>query len=225
MIKDNKMKKQIIIAVCSLISLSALAQEQQGQSHWSVQVRGGITKSFVPVEDPDYEKGRLGWTLGAEAEYKISKHFSLTGGLEYTRLSRKKGCTTFPFLGGTLYDRFKIYSDYVHIPVLLNYYVVKGLALKVGVEMGILTHAKRKIHSFRNGDEDSPFDRRMTEDIYSLMSKGDILFPIGISYEYKNVVLDARYHHGVKNIRLPYSFESRPHNRYLSVTLGYKFDL
>ena len=57
------------------------------------------------------------------------------------------------------------------------------------------------------------------------MSKGDILFPIGISYEYNNVVLDARYHHGVKNIRLPYSFESRPHNRYLSVTLGYKFDL
>ena len=61
--------------------------------------------------------------------------------------------------------------------------------------------------------------------------------PIGVSYEYKKIVLDARYYFGLTNsydLESPEGIEfgiiknngtgssEKMHNRYFSVTLGYK---
>ena len=54
------------------------------------------------------------------------------------------------------------------------------------------------------------------------ISKFDLSIPVGISYEYNNIVLDARYNWGlikVENYGDPY------YNRVFQLTLGYKFEL
>ena len=52
----------------------------------------------------------------------------------------------------------------------------------------------------------------------------DFGIPVGLSYEYKNVVLDARYYFGLTKIDKTENHEDC-HNRYLSFTLGYRFHL
>jgi hypothetical protein len=52
----------------------------------------------------------------------------------------------------------------------------------------------------------------------------DVGFPIGLSYEYKNVVLDARYYFGLTKIDKTEDAEDC-RNRMLSITLGYRFKL
>ena len=48
--------------------------------------------------------------------------------------------------------------------------------------------------------------------------------PLGVSYEYKNIVLDARYFFGLTKIDKTDNPDSA-RNQYLSITLGYKFNL
>lgn len=50
------------------------------------------------------------------------------------------------------------------------------------------------------------------------LSKVDVAVPVGVSYEYKNMVLDARYHFGLVKLR-----DGSYNNRYLSITAGYRF--
>ena len=49
----------------------------------------------------------------------------------------------------------------------------------------------------------------------------DFSIPVGLSYEYNNVVLDARYNWGLTKI----ADNSDSKNSVFQITLGYKFDL
>lgn len=51
----------------------------------------------------------------------------------------------------------------------------------------------------------------------------DFSIPVGVSYEYKNFVLDARYNWGLTNIAKGGEVSSK--NSVFHITLGYKFDL
>ena len=52
----------------------------------------------------------------------------------------------------------------------------------------------------------------------------DFGIPVGLSYEYKNVTLNARYYFGLRRVDKTED-PDKAHNRYLSVTLGYRFHL
>ena len=52
----------------------------------------------------------------------------------------------------------------------------------------------------------------------------DFGIPIGLSYEFKNIVLDARYYFGLRKIDNTEDEESI-RNRCLTVTLGYRLHL
>ena len=49
----------------------------------------------------------------------------------------------------------------------------------------------------------------------------DLSIPVGLSYEYKNVCLDARYNYGLTNFEKGYNQK----NSVFQITLGYKFGL
>ena len=52
----------------------------------------------------------------------------------------------------------------------------------------------------------------------------DFGIPVGLSYEYKNVTLDARYYFGLTRIDKSQELENI-RNRCLTLTLGYRFNL
>ncbi len=92
--------------------------------------------------------------------------------------------------------------DYLNIPVLLGAKPVRGLILKTGIQPGIKLSAK-------NIEE-------------GLVNNLTVSVPVGISYEFRHFVLDARYVFGTSLFETE-SVNSR--NKVISLTLGYRFTL
>jgi hypothetical protein len=61
-------------------------------------------------------------------------------------------------------------------------------------------------------------------DISDVCKSVDFGIPLGVSYEYKNIVFDARYFFGLTKIDKTDNPDSA-RNQYFSITLGYKFNL
>lgn len=98
----------------------------------------------------------------------------------------------------------------MNVPVLVNYYLVKGLAIKTGVQVGFHVFCKEHIDGYYIAVEHEK-------------NKVAFSIPIGISYEWRKIVLDARYTLGFTDMISNPGESSK--NRAFSVTLGYKFTL
>jgi hypothetical protein len=134
----------------------------------------------------------------------------------------------------------KLKCNYLNLPLMANVYIpaVKGLALKAGVQVGILASDKMTADvmlamlniDFNPGYfelyEGPELNRLMsyTTDISDVCKSVDFGIPLGVSYEYKNIVFDARYFFGLTKIDKTDNPDSA-RNQYFSITLGYKFYL
>lgn len=184
------MKKLMMIAALMLATLGANAQEM-----FIKPMVGGTLSTFTG--DVEGYKMKVGLVAGAEFGYNISEQFGISAGLLYT------------MQGGKVKDAENENVDYLNIPILANYYIIPGLAIKAGVQPGFLVSAK--------------YDGVDIKDLYQ---KFDIAIPIGLSYEFDNFVIDARYNLGVGNIidkdLSKWAGDAKVHNSVIMLTLGYK---
>ena len=117
--------------------------------------------------------------------------------------------------------------DYINIPILANVYVVKGLALKAGIQPGFCINKKVSIGGV-SVDIDEAFKQADTN--YKINTV-DFSIPIGLSYEYNGLIIDARYNLGVTKVASGYveneGIKMRSDDRHsvFQITLGYKFQL
>ena len=203
-----RMKTWILTIVALLTSVVAVAQRREGTC--TVQPKVGLNVSTLS----NAQKTIGDACFGMEAEYMITNIFSLSAGVMVSNQGGK-------------YDkdglRYTADIDYANIPIMANVYVLPGLALKAGVQPGFRLKAKMETD---NGsydiDEFYKLVGMLTPGEEPKVNKFDLAIPVGISYEYENVVLDARYNWGllkVENIGNAY------YNRVFEVTLGYKFEL
>ena len=201
------MKKIMMIAAMMVATLSANAQNEVGQ--WSLQPKAGGMSS------------RVGFAGGLEAEYGVAKNFGITAGFLYSMQGGKYDMDGFKTLG--IKDKFKFNFDYLNIPILAQYYITKGLAVKAGIQFGFVVRDKVKVEEIIAGggkyNEDMSFDEYL--DILKL-KKFDFSIPVGLSYEYKNIVLDARYNIGTTRV---VKFAENGKNSVFEITLGYKIPL
>ena len=187
--KKKIMKKFMMMVAMAFATLTASAQAEAGTL---------TLKPFVGMNLANMTKSegdmKIGVAAGAELGYQVSDAFALTAGVGYS-------------MQGVKLDGGKIKMDYLNIPVLANYYVVKGLAIKAGIQPGFLLSAKA-------GDTD----------IKDVCKKFDLSIPVGLSYEISDFVIDARY-----NLGLTKSFKGDDvegtKNSVIQITLGYKFAL
>ena len=202
------MKTWILTIVALLTSVVTVAQRRGGT--FTVQPKVGLNVSTLT--DADKTIGDV--CFGMEAEYMFTNIFSLSAGVMVSNQGGKYDESGLSYTADL---------DYANIPIMANVYVLPGLALKAGVQPGFRMKAKMKT-------DDGSYD---IDEFYRLagmlipgeepkVNKFDLAIPVGISYEYENVVLDARYNWGllkVENIGPAY------YNRVFEVTLGYKFEL
>ena len=192
------MKKFLFAAMALMVSVFANAQNEVGQI--SVAPVVGINlANLTKLEDT---KMKFGIAAGAVAEYGVSEKFGVSFGLIYSQ----QGCK-FDADGNP-----KLNMDYLNIPILAQYYVIDGLALKAGIQPAALVSAKAK------GDGGS-------ESMKEFCNKFDVAIPVGASYEYQNFVIDARYNIGLtKTFKKSYTDE-KSNNSVFQFTVGYKFKL
>jgi len=205
------MKKLLLMAAVALFTVGANAQNTNREpGAFTIQPKVGIgigsfAGEYTSAKGVD-TKVRVGLAAGAEGEYYINNWFSASLGAMYAMQGWKLD------IAGETYT-YKL--DYVNIPLLANFYVAKGLALKAGVQLGILASAKREDVKVKDNFKSTAFS-----------------IPVGISYEYADFVLDARYNipvskisDGAHVIGTLVEIDNKIKNDYFLFTIGYKIQL
>ena len=192
------MKKILLTAVVMLASVASYAQHAVGA--FTLQPKIGM--NVASLTKCDGCDPRIGLAAGVEAEYQATDSFSVSAGLIYSMQGNKAKEE-----GVTLTTKL----DYINIPILANVYVTKGLAVKLGVQPAFNVSDKQKLSGGKASVE--------AEDVGA--ESFDFSIPVGLSYEYNNVVFDARYNFGVTNI----ADGGDSKNSVFQFTLGYKFAL
>ena len=181
----------MMIAAMMVAAISAKAQNEVGQV--TLKPTAGINISTVTNSNGN--KSKVGFIGGFDFEYGVAEKVGVSAGVLFSM----QGC-------GWKDSDFKQKNNYLNIPIMCNYYVYKGLAVKAGVQPGFLLSAKM-------GDTDVKKD----------MKKFDFAIPVGVSYEYMNIVLDARYNIGLTKINKEDGDSMK--NSVFQITLGYKFKI
>lgn len=192
------MKKVLFAALMMFSSVGAFAQHAVGS--FNLQPKIGVSiANLTDIKDSD---PRVGLVAGVEGEYQASDIFSVSAGVLYSMQGAKANI-------GNLIDATNR-LDYINVPIMANVYVVKGLAVKLGVQPGFNVSNKLKVNNLDAFD--NPFAKAQSV---------DFSIPVGVSYEYSNFQLDARYNLGLTKV-----FENgKDKNSVFQITLGYKFDL
>lgn len=187
-----------------IIAAMMLATLSVNAQEFFIKPMAGGTLTTI-TGDVDDVKMKIGFTGGVELGYHFNEMFALTAGALYS-------------MQGAKFDSDQTKSnytfDYLNVPLLFNVYVAPGLALKAGGQLGFLLKAKLGDHDYK--------------DYYK---STDISIPVGLSYEFDNVVIDARYNIGVSNISkdeymgveyMGVKNDYKAHNSVIMLTIGYK---
>lgn len=223
------MKKMILVACLILAATCAQAQNEQGT--FSLKPYAGLSSDKLshmpnlPVSDEfSLKKDFLpGFEVGAEAEYQATDIIALSAGVNYSL----QGGKWKDYRNGSIdINNIRLTLGYIQVPLMVNFYVVDGLALKVGVQAGLLIHSKFKGHvGYTLGGTTYSDDYNV--DMMDQCNKFELSIPFGISYEFdNNLVLDARYKLGLTNIdKDDTDGRGSMKNRVFTISLGYRFDL
>jgi len=199
------MKKILVVAALMLSSVSTFAQHAVGS--FNLQPKVGVSiANLTELKDTD---PRIGVVAGVEGEYQASDIISVSAGVLYSMQGSKY---EYELRSQKYKSTNKL--DYINVPIMANVYVTKGLAVKLGVQPGfnVSSSNKQEVNTFA-GSGSSTFDVKA--------KSVDFSFPVGLSYEYNNFQLDARYNWGLTK-----AFENgKAKNSVFQITLGYKFDL
>ena len=196
------MKKLFMIAVAAfMVTMSANAQNM------FVKPMVGGTLATITGDGTDDAKMKLGLVAGAEFGYHVAEPFAITAGA----LVSMQGAGMKDHEGIT--DGSETLT-YLNIPILANYYIVPGLAVKAGVQPGFLLARKNKYtyngHEHENTDKDG-------------LKSFDFSIPIGLSYEISDFVIDARYNLGLSNmLDIDGHSDYSQKNSVIMLTVGYK---
>lgn len=136
---------------------------------------------------------KVSFHFGGTAEVPISEKFAVQPELLYSSQGTK-----WNFVGGS-----NLKLDYVNLPILGKYYIIKGLSAEAGPVVGFLLST--------NG---------VKEDYNSL----DIAFAIGASYKLnESIFFSLRYNKGITDINKNEAITVSNQNNVFQISAGYSF--
>ena len=137
-------------------------------------------------------KAKAGFIGGAEFAYQISNVVGISAGAMFSMEGAK-----------TDHDG-KWKANYLNIPILANVYVWDALAVKAGIQPGFNLSSKMDSVDIKDATKSTNFS-----------------IPVGVSYEFGQFVVDARYNFGVSEL----SDLGDAKGRVFQVTVGYRIPL
>lgn len=229
------MRRLFLLSLFVLSVFSVQAQPKWGT--WSVVPHVGVsfanlTKDaiYVPYNGTSHSQTRIGFSGGADVYYQLTDKLALSGGVAYTQA----GCNfkdipaDLSARSGTVLHDSYYNLGYVDVPLLAHIYISKDLALSIGCQPSFLTKATShtEMQEYEtDGKGGIKYDKNLVSEgnAKSLFKKTAFAIPVGISYEYENVMLTARYNIGLSKV---YNHDlSDSKNKVITVSVGYKFNL
>ena len=197
------MKKLFFAAVMLMVSVATFAQNEVGK--FTIMPKVGL--SLADYQGADDSKLRVGAVAGVELEYGVTDMFGLSVGALYSMQGAKgkeDGATA------------TLKADYINIPILANVYVAPGLAVKLGIQPSFNINSKAEI---------SEGVGSASADVGDVTNSIDFSIPVGVSYQFNNIVIDGRYNWGLTKVYKSESGFTDLKNSVFQITVGYKFAL
>ena len=231
------MKRLFFLPVLFTICLFVQAQPRTGS--FSVIPRIGvnfanITNNEVVVDLQQSDntlKSRMkpGLLAGVDVEYQATDLLFASIGLQYSMQGSRY--PDFERKDGELVEGYSDWHtnlSYLNAPLLVGCRVADGFSVKAGVQLGVLLNAKDQMSTTdiipqEGGGREQGKAVEQTTDLYDTCKKVDISIPLAVSYEFENVILDARYNIGLSRIYNLDLLKSR--NSVIQLTVGYRFQL
>ncbi|MCR5078102.1 MAG: PorT family protein [Prevotella sp.] len=228
------MKKLLYLAALLLMPWTASAQDNGSKITLTPRV-GMTVAGYSYAHNPDEYDPKVNITFGADAEYRISRLFGLSAGAYYYAAGAKGNIEALgsymrqhpgEYISPDNLQELRINQYYVSIPIMLQAHVWKGLTLKAGLQWDHLVTARFKV-KMRANDNGNVLHLRKSFPIKDLFHDDTATVPVGISYSYKNLELDARYLFGITSLgssRALYP-DNDMRNEAFMLTLGCNFRL
>lgn len=185
--------KKIVLLVAS-VALMVSAASAQGFG-WGVKAGANFANL---TNAPSGYGSMVGFTGGVFADYKFGSVIAVSADLLYSAQ-------------GTNHDKDnKTTLSYLNLPILANFYITEGFAVKAGLQPGFMLGAASTIE----GEKTTGTDGYKTF---------DLTLPVGLSYEFPmGLIVDARYGIGMTKV-FDGEDAGKFKNSVFSLTLGYRF--
>ena len=225
--KSLKRILTIMMAV-TVVAIGATAQSRQGK--WTVTPRVGVNSSDVTGlkwyettdDGKNVERGNMktkrkwGLTAGADVECLVNRRIGLSAGVFYSNQGYAydgNGESGEIYYGdqkmdGTMYVHLHMFN----MPLMVNVYLLPGLALKTGLQVDGLISARQKYHG-------------ESEDILNSLKTVGLSIPVGLSLDVSRLSLDVRYSFGLTDycdVRAMNNLGANWKTNVLCLTLGYR---
>lgn len=227
------MRRIAFLVLFVAATLTTWAQQQK--KTWSVIPHVGVSVATLTgagmniaiADNNELElkpHARLGFTGGADVMYQATDRVGISAGLAYIQ----GGCNYKDIdINENVWHDHYLRADYVVVPILIHSYVAQGFSINAGLSPSFRVRGKYHagLQSYDHDADGHKTNIREDEidmDVKDGLRKFSLSIPIGVSYEYENVVLDARYNVGVLNVSNQ-GLSSR--SNILEVSVGYKLNL
>lgn len=233
------MRKTLLTALLTAVALVAGAQPDKGTL--SLIPKVGLTMANMTGSDLSFtgsdgdigadSKYQAGFTAGAELDYQALHWASVSLGVMYYRQGCKYddvavvGTQDEDNVYYTLHTGMKNDMQYINVPLMFNFYPLRNFAIKVGAQLDIPIYTKETRETVSmTVDRDTDmktysddFTREKTN-VEANYKEVGVSVPVGISYEYENVIIDFRYNIGISDI----CKSETQRNQVFALTVGYR---
>jgi len=164
-----------------------------------IGLKGGLNVADWGGEQADGWDAKVGFHVGGFANVAVGNKFSIQPELVYSTQGAKADMP-----GDDLKARF----NYINIPIMIRYELIKGLNAQLGPQFGFAVSRK-----FKRGDN--------TTDVNDNYKGFDLGLGLGASYQFPAtpVGIDARYVFGLS--KLPDNGNSKIYNRVFQLGITY----
>ncbi|MBZ4037553.1 PorT family protein [Flavobacterium sp. 17A] len=212
------MKKSMLI-LCSLMLCGVvMAQEKK----FKFGAKAGLNISSLTFDESELNSSsKTGFTAGLMAEISLAKNFAIQPEILYSQQGMKISYSDAEVENS--HYKSTIELNYLNIPVMLKYYVLKGLSVQAGPQIGILLKSNNK-----SQDNFLGYENKDNYNLSDYANGVDTSVNFGLGYQFKNkFYADARYNISYSDIfkdaNDTYIINSDMKNRVFQITVGYFF--
>jgi opacity protein-like surface antigen len=221
--------KKIFLSAVAIMALGTAAQAQD----ISYGVKAGVNFANFGG-DVDESSSRTGFHVGAVVELPISETFSIQPEVVFSQQGAQVDSSTETNFGGVT-TRSTTENEqtlnYINVPVLAKYYVMEGLSLELGPQVGFLVSAKSKFDSTSTstvGGTSTSSSASGETDNKDGFKSVDFSAVAGVGYELPmGLFFQARYQVGISSVLEDSegldSQDISTTNQVLSLSVGFKF--
>lgn len=212
------MKKSMLLICTLFLGVTVMAQTEKVK----LGVKAGLNLSSLTFDESELNSSnKTGFTAGVMVEIPIAKNFSLQPELLYSEQGSKSSFSDADVTNS--HYKSTIDLNYLNIPVMLKYYVLKGLSVQAGPQIGILLKANNKYQ-----DNFLGYENRETFNLKEYSTGIDTSVNFGLGYQFQNkFYADARYNISYSNVfkesDVSHFINNDMKNRVFQITIGYFF--